>query len=270
MNKSLNEYYIYIILDPRYKGRYEYMGYVFENEPIYVGKGKQNRKEFHLYNSRLESSNGNRLKNNILRKVINGGSEPIIKIIEDKLIEEKAFEIETKLIKSIGRRDQKKGTLTNLTDGGEGQSGSLSFSGEKNPFYGKKHNPESFKNVSKPIQQLDLDGNIIRNYYSIEEAARRTNSIPCKISTCAKGKRKTHNKYKWKYLNEEDNKSVNTGNKTKFKFILQKNTNGEVINKWDKIKDILKFNTSYKKTDIINCLKGRYPSYKGYLWEYKI
>ena len=46
---------------------------------------------------------------------------------------------------------------------------------------------------------MDLDGNTINIWDSINKAAIETNSIRTKIVTCCKGKRKTHNKYKWKY-----------------------------------------------------------------------
>lgn len=44
-------------------------------------------------------------------------------IVKDVLTEAEAFELERTLIKSIGRRDLKLGTLVNMTDGGEGTAG---------------------------------------------------------------------------------------------------------------------------------------------------
>ena len=44
----MNEFYVYIYLDPRKPGRYCYEEVSFLFEPIYVGKGKNNRYKTHL------------------------------------------------------------------------------------------------------------------------------------------------------------------------------------------------------------------------------
>ena len=53
---------------------------------------------------------------------------------------------------------------------------------------------------SKPIIQLDKEGNIINEYPSINEAERNGFSHS-KIIDCCKGKRKTHKGFIWKYKN---------------------------------------------------------------------
>jgi hypothetical protein len=258
-------------MDPRYTYNKKHLEINFEHIPIYIGKGKDNRKDFHLYESRLSSTKGNRLKNNKLKKIIKSGLDPIISIIYDDLTEVDAMSNEINLIESIGRLDIKTGTLTNLTSGGEGQSGSKQFIKENNPFFGKKHNPKSFINMSKPIIQKDLKGNIIKTYYSIEEASRQTNSLACKISACAKGKRKTHNKFKWEYVNNiSKNKLSKKCKKTPFIKIIQLDENKNIIKEWDTIKEVIDNNSGYKKYDLINCLKNRTTSYKNFYWEYKM
>lgn len=49
---------------------------------------------------------------------------------------------------------------------------------------------------------MDLDGNIIKIWYFIHQAVDETNSSATKIVACCKGKRKMHNKYKWKYYED--------------------------------------------------------------------
>ena len=52
---------------------------------------------------------------------------------------------------------------------------------------------------SKPVLQLDLEGNIIREYPSANEVQRQTGYSNGNISKCCIGKYKTAYNYKWKY-----------------------------------------------------------------------
>ena len=92
--------------------------------------------------------------------------------------------------------------------------------GKDNPFYGKKHSEEARKKMSKvrlaennpnygrigkdnpnsiPILQLDLEGNVIREFYGAAEAARELGLDKSSITKCIKGKYKTCGSFRWKY-----------------------------------------------------------------------
>lgn len=101
-----NKYYIYFHINP------------LKNIVFYVGKGFGNR-AYRKYGR-------NKHWHNTVKKY-----GIIIDIIEENLSEEYAIEREKFYISKIGRRDQGKGTLINLTDGGEGVSG-LKHSDESN------------------------------------------------------------------------------------------------------------------------------------------
>lgn len=108
--------------------------------PFYVGKGKNNREA---------SKHGrNRHWINIVSK-----HDYDIVILDKNLNHEDACIIEMYWINRIGRSDLKKGTLVNMTDGGEGRHGCIvpdnkKRFGELNPFYGKKHSLETKMKVS--------------------------------------------------------------------------------------------------------------------------
>ena len=142
-------FYVYIYIDPR------------DDSPFYVGKGKGRRAFQHIQISKsdLHYKESNLLKVNKIRKILSLGLEPIIEIIHLES-EELALKKEIELIKKYGRINNSTGSLTNLTDGGEGQSGwipdngykkrmSESTSGEKNGMYNRKHSENTKKKMSE-------------------------------------------------------------------------------------------------------------------------
>ena len=142
-----------------------YYVYLFKDEtglPFYVGKGKGSRYKDHFKKSELEKSNH---KNHKIKKMIREGCEIDIEFIKN-LTEEESFSIERELIKKYGRRNNKTGILTNLTDGGEGVSGyiysegmktqrSLRAKGKNNPNYGRKHTEEAKKIIKYNLGKLE-------------------------------------------------------------------------------------------------------------------
>ena len=125
-----------------------------KNEPFYIGIGSD-------VDYVRASSKKNR---NIYWERIVNRVEYRIEIILDDLTWEQSCEKEIEFIALYGRADLKKGTLCNLTDGGEGAFGLVvsketrsrrsesykgRFVGEKNPFYGKKHSEETKRKISE-------------------------------------------------------------------------------------------------------------------------
>lgn len=140
--------------------------------PFYVGKGSGNR------------AKQKKARNDWWWNIVNKYGYDIIFLGED-LTEKESFDLECYWIKRIGRRELGLGTLVNLSDGGEGNSGNKwteeqkkqisidrkgrlpwntgkkcpQLKGEKNgmfgrvkeqnPFFGKKHSEESIKIMSE-------------------------------------------------------------------------------------------------------------------------
>jgi len=111
------KFYCYVYRDPSRN-----------NEPIYVGKGHGRRAQYHL------SRKDHHPLTHRIKKMLELGVEPDIEIIE-ALDEDHAFFLEVVLIDMFGRRDIGKGSLLNLTDGGEGPSGVV-------------HKPETIKKIA--------------------------------------------------------------------------------------------------------------------------
>jgi group I intron endonuclease len=142
-------------------------------EPFYVGKGKNNR----VYDKKD--------RNSWWKKIVKKYNYDII-FLQKNLTEKEAFDLEKYWIKRIGRRDLELGTLVNLSDGGEGNSGwapseetrkkignsnknkkhteetkiiiSNANKGDKNPFYKKLHSKESKSKMSKSKTQIFIGG----------------------------------------------------------------------------------------------------------------
>ena len=84
--------------------------------------------------------------------------------------------------------------------------------GKLHPFYGKHHSDVSkkkqrlaklgkynYNNCGKTVYQL-LNGVVIAEYKSTQEAARHTSIQSTNIQSCARGKRKSAGGYNWEYI----------------------------------------------------------------------
>lgn len=76
----MNEYYIYIYLDPRKPGKYKYVEYEFKYEPFYVGKGKNGRWK--------DISDRSEYFKNKINKIKKSGLKPLVIKLKENLNEE--------------------------------------------------------------------------------------------------------------------------------------------------------------------------------------
>lgn len=128
-----NKFYIYAFLDTRKpKGKYYYKRSgekygPFEYPPFYIGKGQGKRITEHFAPAEMKREETT-IKCRIINKIVKETGEfPVSIKIKENMSEEKAFKLEIKLIKIIGRIKLKNGPLSNLTDGGEGPSGLVAY-----------------------------------------------------------------------------------------------------------------------------------------------
>lgn len=112
----LNNSYVYALLDPRVPGYFKHGRFVFKYQPFYIGKGTGNRAYSHL--KEMFGTTRNEHKEKVIRAIRKKKLEPIISIKKASMSNSDAFELERKLVLSIGRLDLKTGPLTNKNDGG--------------------------------------------------------------------------------------------------------------------------------------------------------
>lgn len=176
------------------------------NEVFYIGIGKTKRRAYRKdQRSKYWISYTNKYKY-------------YVEILCDNISWEEACNKEKELICFYGRKDLGFGNLINMTDGGEGGFGRVLSDVHKRKIsdYKKRESKDVFINcqkkawdknrgrkltdehkskISKPIIQLDLDGNHIKEYISGIEAFRQTKITH--INSVASGKRKTAGGYRW-------------------------------------------------------------------------
>lgn len=169
-----------------------------EKLPFYVGQGYVSRAFSFNHKIRNRSWN-NKVKDINLIKV---------KIVNIDITVEESINIEKELIKKYGRLDNNTGVLTNENDGGKNcQIGKdnyfydIHFCGENNPNYGNKYN---LNNNSIPVLQIDIFGNIVKEWASAREAEEIGGYYCGCISACCKGKRHLHKFYQWIYKSDYD------------------------------------------------------------------
>jgi hypothetical protein len=137
-----NIYYVYIYLDPRKSGTFQYKELEFNFEPFYVGKGKGERYIEHIVESKSNFKINNQFKLNKIRKIKNEtGENPIIIKFKENLSEEESLKLEEIIIEKIGRIDLGTGPLTNLSYKGA-PSGYIKLS---ETIKGKPKSPEVIK-----------------------------------------------------------------------------------------------------------------------------
>lgn len=89
----MNNFYVYVYLDPLISGKYEYGDYKFDFEPFYVGKGKNKRLYYHITEAeRYYESGFNRDRVNISKV------EKIKNIIDVVIIYRKMNQLKLKWI----------------------------------------------------------------------------------------------------------------------------------------------------------------------------
>lgn len=181
-----NDFYIYIYLDPRKSGAYNYKNITLDHEPFYVGYGRGNRKYFHLNESKTKK---NSLKLNKIRKLNSLNLKPIILTYKENLSEENAKKLEIEIITSIGRVNLNTGPLSNLTNGGDGTSG-LVFSkelreklskaklGELNHMFNKNHSTKTKDKIRNTRNEKIKKGEIIPYKHTDEWKNKLKNNNP--------------------------------------------------------------------------------------------
>ena len=246
-------YYVYIYLDPRKSPA----------EPIYVGKGKDNRSQFH------KTRANNPILKRKITKINELGLEPIVEIYQNNLTEQEALNLEIELISKFGRIDLKTGTLCNLTEGGEGSSGRIASEETKKLWSeqrkGKKQtkaqyeancnrtvSEETKKKISDSNKGRKLSQESIDKIKKAHTGSKRSEETKILMSEQRKGKKQTPAQY-----------AANCNRKPKTRKIECIN-NSKIYNSAKQAAEEL----NLKSTAIQAVANGSRKQHKGYLFKY--
>ena len=242
-----------------------------KNEPFYIGIGKKlNSFNFweQEYKRAYEIANRNNWWYNITSKT---DFEVEIMYESDSVDEIKKKEIE--FIALYGRKDLGKGTLVNLTDGGDGikninekirqiLSNKAKLRILKNPEYQKQLIKKALEAKRKEVYQFDINGILINKFYNTVEAGNYIKSAACLVSTRCR----TNSYLKGYYWSFVENPVFNKSKM--FIPVLQQTIDGEIIKEWSDLRSI-KHNTSFNISAIHNCFTGKCKTAYGFNWVYK-
>lgn len=256
----MQNYYIYVYLNPLKSGEFCFGKTRVKYEPFYIGKGSGNRMDIH--NKVIDKHN--RLKQNIINKIKLENKNPIIILLYENITEHSAFRLEKHLINEIGRRDLGLGTLSNLTNGGEGTSGTIYTREKRNNMVSNKES----------IIKYDINGVVIEVFENITDLSIKyphlsTNHIhrACKSS----GRRRIENHF-WKYVCGESVGDIIELD-DEFKSVLQYDLNGIFIKEWNCANDTRTY-TNSNGSAILKCCRNnakekQYYKFKNYMWFFK-
>ncbi len=161
------------------------------NEIFYVGQGTTHQGRFdRAYSKRSRSL----WWNNYVSKY----GYPIVEVIEHNIDKDIADLIEMELISKYGRSDINRGSLVNLTNGGDGsgerseeycKEHSIRMSGENHPMWGKKHTREWIENNSKSHIGKKLSDETKKKMSISRTGLKRSDETKKKMSESSSGEK---------------------------------------------------------------------------------
>jgi hypothetical protein len=132
LNKHMNQYYVYQLVDPR------------TNTPFYIGEGKGKRAYSHL---NFTSGCNNPHKDRIIKKIQSSGNQVVVEIIKSNLSKEQSVKLEEEIIKHIGIEN-----LSNICL----NANPPILAGSSNGFYQKTHSDETKRRLGQVNKGKDI------------------------------------------------------------------------------------------------------------------
>lgn len=167
------KHYVYIYTDPSRN-----------NEPFYVGMGKDGRWRRHF--TRVDRHPMTH-RMNVLKEL---GITPIVNFLCKAVDQEFAAFVEQETIAKIGRKDLSRGTLLNLTDGGDGCNNPSPQSRKRMSLAatGVKQSKETIAKRTAKLRGIPRPQHVIDAVVKANTGAKRTEESKKRMSESQKGK----------------------------------------------------------------------------------
>lgn len=236
------EFFVYVYLDPRKNGEYNFETITMMHEPFYVGIGKGNRHLYHLKES--ENNTINKLKFNKIQKIISEGLNPIVIKVFENIKRSFACEIEKRFISHFGKIKDG-GILTNIADGGDG---GITWVGE---HYLKN---KTFEEVFGIDRALKIKKNISDN------AKLRIGELNPNFGKGEKIRGENHPNFKGKLMTSQVREQISNSLKNHFKNMSEEEKRELVKKQRQWLNSMTEEEKENYRNKISNSLKGRQVS----------
>lgn len=242
-------FYVYIMLDQRKTGYWNYNDIEFKYQPFYVGIGSGYRMTAHFTPYNLKKKD---IKNNIIKSIYGDLNEyPIYYKIFTGLTRLEACNIEVDIIKHFGKIRDKNGFLSNLTDGGEGANGLI-------------HSEEYKNTLRKKLYQYTLEGKFIKEWRCLKDAVDSfgmNGGSAFRYSINEGGQCKG---YMWSYEKFESLPKHIGSKKLRKYYVITKDDFTKTFKTKEDIDEF--FGKKVSHGNISSCCNGRLKLYLGYKW----
>lgn len=249
-----NNYYVYVFTNPLKSRTLWYKGFQFTQEPFYVGISKNKyRKKVHFQPSKLKDGS---IKSRTISKILSKGLEVGQVILYENLTFKEACDIEIDFIKHYGRRVNKTGFLTNITEGGEGHLGLV-------------HSEKVLKSLYKPLYRFDSKFKLVETFSSIQDAVKKYNLCKSELMKAYKQGFQYRESY-WSLTPDKKKKDffIKESKVRKPRYRYSMYIDGEFSQTFETIEEIDKhFKFKVSRGNISSACSGRIKTYLGYTWK---
>lgn len=123
--------------------------------------------------------------------------------------------------------------------------------------------------IKKKVYMYDLNGIFIREFSSVTEVERWSNSFYLHegISRCCRNKSRKYKDKIFKYYKKDSIQPYTKPKSSRNKKVYQFDIHGNLIESYESVTCASKV-TKTSRTSILGCLSGIYKSANGYLWSY--
>lgn len=125
-------------------------------------------------------------------------------------------------------------------------------------------------NHGAAVIQYTLEGQFLKIFNTVQEAADEVRIHPSNIRKCCNGNTKSSGGFKWEWQQglKKEEKTIEIARKNNKK-VFQYDMKGNLIAEYDNVKTAAD-SVGISKTGIYNCCLGKQKTSGGYLWTYKI
>jgi len=119
----------------------------------------------------------------------------------------------------------------------------------------------------RKVYKFDLDGNLLAKYDSITEAAKQNNFSYSSINGCCRESIRTAHGFIWCFEIEQLQGKLNKIKSNAPVGVSMYTLENELVENFNSISEACK-KYNLNKSAIHMCCKGKYKTYKGYIWKY--